>query len=94
MFVYRMFVCLFVCSYQTCLKLSIFINLAEVSLRSLSGLSQVSLSSLLGLSQVSLRSLLGLSQVSLRLRSHLGLSYPWVRNIQKTFGHFVIFLNF
>ena len=50
-----MFVRSFVCSMKTCLELSIFIFLSQVSLRSVSGQSQ---------SQVSLRSLSGQSEVS------------------------------
>ena len=59
---------------KTCLELSIFIFLSQVSLRSVSGQSQVSLRSVPGLSQVSLRSVSGQSQVS--LRSLLSISMP------------------
>ena len=44
---------------KTCLELSIFIFLSQVSLRSVSGQSQVSPRSVSGLSQVSIRSVLG-----------------------------------
>ena len=53
-------------SVKTCLELSIFIFLSQVSLRSVSGQSQVSLRSVSGQSQVSLRSFSGHSQVILR----------------------------
>ena len=52
-----------------CLKLSIFVFLSQISLRSVSGQSQVSLRSVPGQSLVSLRSLLSLYELTLSVKT-------------------------